>query len=245
MNSNKKKIKEIDLKQLDKKEDNNQSSYNRWKFKHSEDKKSLGKEIKEETVSTSNNSNKNSNNISNNKSNKSNNSIEDNNNNSPSPEKNEIKKNKNINNNDNNENDKKKNVKMSKIPGMSENLYNHVNNRINNIISKCSIPLMNVEDYTLVKKIGEGSYGIIFKAVSKKDNQQYAMKKIISNKLQKIAGFIKEFELIYSCHHDNIMKIYSYCIRILDSTTYALYVIMELSEGDWDQEIEKIIQKKN
>ena len=246
LNSNKKKIKEIDLKQLDKKEDNNQSSYNRWKFKHSEDKKSLGKEIKEETVSTSNNSNKNSNNISNNKSNKSNNSIEDNNNNSPSPEKNEIKKNKNINNNDNNENDKKKNVKMSKIPGMSENLYNHVNNRINNIISKCSIPLMNVEDYTLVKKIGEGSYGIIFKAVSKKDNQQYAMKKIISNKLQKIAGFIKEFELIYSCHHDNIMKIYSYCIRILDSTTYALYVIMELSEGDWDQEIkQRLKERKN
>ena len=51
---------------------------------------------------------------------------------------------------------------MSKIPGMSENLYNHVNKRISNIISKCTIPLMEIEDYTLTQKIGEGSYGIIY-----------------------------------------------------------------------------------
>ena len=135
---------------------------------------------------------------------------------------------------------------MSKIPGMSETLYNHINNRINNIISKCSIPLMNVEDYTLVQKIGEGSYGIIFKAISKKDKTEFALKKIISNKLQKISEFIKEFELVYSCHHDNIMKIFSYCIRILDSTTYALYVLMELSSGDWDKEIRiRLMQGNN
>ena len=134
---------------------------------------------------------------------------------------------------------------MSKIPGMSESLYNHVNNRINKITSKCSIPMMNVEDYTLVSKIGQGSYGTIFKAISKKDKQVFALKKIISNKLQKISDFIKEFELIYSCHHKNIMNIYSYCIRILDSTTYALYVLMELSEGDWDNEIKiRLLQNK-
>ena len=43
--------------------------------------------------------------------------------------------------------------------------------------------MMNVEDYTLVKKIGEGSYGIIFKAIGKKDKKEFALKKIISNKL--------------------------------------------------------------
>ena len=135
---------------------------------------------------------------------------------------------------------------MSKIPGMSESLYNHVMKRISNITSKCTIPMMNIEDYTLVKKIGEGSYGIIFKAIGKKDNKEFALKKIISNKLQKIGEFIKEFDLVYSCHHENIMKIYSYCIRILDSTTYALYVLMELSDGDWDNEIKsRLMQRKN
>ena len=40
------------------------------------------------------------------------------------------------------------------------------------------------------------------------------------------------------------MKIYSYCIRILDSATYALFVLMELSEGDWDKEIKSRFMKK-
>ena len=237
LNTKKRNKNETEQKQETKKEENGQSFYDRWKFKRPEAKKTLGKEIKEETASTSNNSN--SNKAKNATSNKSNNSKEENSNNSPSPEKKEIS-----NNNDND--NKKKNVKMSKIPGMSENLYNHLMKRINNIISKCSIPLMNVEDYKLVQKIGQGSYGIIFRAVSKKDKQQFALKKIISNKLQKISEFIKEFELVYSCHHENIMKIYSYCIRILDSTTYALYVLMELSEGDWDKEIKiRLMQGKN
>ena len=106
--------------------------------------------------------------------------------------------------------------------------------------------MMNIEDYTQEKKIGEGCYGIIYKVVDKKEKKEFALKKIVSNKLQKISECIKEFELIYSCHHENIMKIYSYCIRILDPTTYALYVLMELAECDWDKEIKKKLkQRKN
>ena len=89
-------------------------------------------------------------------------------------------------------------------------------------------------------------YGIIFSVISKKDKKQYALKKIISNKLKQIGEFTKEFELVHSCEHENIMKIYSFCIRILDPTTYALYVLMELSDGDWDKEIKKKLkQRKN
>ena len=130
---------------------------------------------------------------------------------------------------------------------MSEKLLNHTNRRISSIISKCSIPLMNVEDYELCKKIGEGSYGIIFSAMSKKDNKkQYALKKIISNKLKQIGEFTKEFELVHLCEHENIKKIYGYCIRILDPKTFGLYILMELAERDWDKEIKKkLLQRKN
>ena len=84
----------------------------------------------------------------------------------------------------------------------------------------------------------------IIRIVSK-DKKPYALKKIISNKLKQISEFTKEFELVHLCNHENIMKIYSYCIRILDPTTYALYVLMELAECDWDKEIKKkIIAKK-
>ena len=94
--------------------------------------------------------------------------------------------------------------------------------------------------------MGQGSYGIIFSVISKKDKKQYALKKIISNKLNQIGDFTKEFELVHLCNHENIMKIYSFCIRILDQTTYALYVLMELAECDWNKEIKrKLKQRKN
>ena len=208
----------------------------RWKFRRPEAKKTYGKVIKEETESTNlsneNNTNK-ANNISN-EENSNTNSHEDN-----------SHKNKNNNSNNNTSNNVFVNP-ITKIPGISDNLLNHLNKRISNIVSKCSIPLMNVEDYILYRKIGEGSYGIIFSVINKKDKKQYALKKIISNKLKQIGEFTKEFELVHSCEHENIMKIYNFCIRILDPTTYALYVLMELSEGDWDKEIKKKLkQRKN
>ena len=44
--------------------------------------------------------------------------------------------------------------------------------RISNITAKCSIPMMNIEDYTKKKKIGEGCYGIIYKVVDKKEKKE-------------------------------------------------------------------------
>ena len=49
---------------------------------------------------------------------------------------------------------------------------------------------------------------------------------------------------MHNLDHENIMKIYGICIRILDQTTYALYVLMELSERDWDKDIRLHIAKK-
>ena len=40
------------------------------------------------------------------------------------------------------------------------------------------------------------------------------------------------------------MKIYGISIRILDSTTYALYVLMEIAKNDWDKEIKRRLQKR-
>ena len=135
---------------------------------------------------------------------------------------------------------------MSKIPGVSEHLYNHINKRIQVILDRCKIPVFNVEDYMFDRKLGEGGYAIIF-AVYKMDDEtckEYAMKKIIARTLNEIDKFTKEFELVHSCEHPNIMKIYGICIRMLDQTTYSLYVLMEISSGDWDSDIKKHLLKK-
>lgn len=246
------KVVKIEEPELPKK-DENISFRNRWRFRRPESKKTLGKEIKEETESTSHSNNNNNTDKANNNNTNSNeeNTNDNNSHNSNQNNTNSINNNNNNNSNNNNNNNNNGNninpgIQMKKIPGMSDALLNHLNKRISNIISKCTIPLMNVEDYILNHKIGEGSYGIIFSVISKKDKKQYALKKIISHKLKQIGEFTKEFELVHSCQHENIMKIYSFCIRILDQTTYALYVLMELSEGDWDKEIKrKLKQRKN
>ena len=54
-----------------------------------------------------------------------------------------------------------------------------------------------------------------------------------------LEGFEEEFELVYISVHPNVMKIYGICVNILDSTTFALYVLMELALGDWNDEIKK------
>ena len=137
-------------------------------------------------------------------------------------------------------------IAMSKIPGISEHLFNHINKRMTSILNRCKIPVFNIEDYIFNKKLGEGSYAVIF-SVHKNDDKekkQLALKKIIAKTLTEIDKLSKEFELVHSCIHPNIMKIYGICIRMLDQTTYALYVLMELSYGDWDKEIKMHLMKK-
>ena len=139
-----------------------------------------------------------------------------------------------------------KKIAMSKIPGISEHLFNHINKRMNKILNRCKIPVFNIDDYTFNKKLGQGGYAVIF-SVHKNDDKEHkelALKKIIAKTLTEIDRFTKEFELVHSCIHPNIMKIYGICIRMLDQTTYALYVLMELSYCDWNKEIKMHLMKK-
>ena len=137
-------------------------------------------------------------------------------------------------------------IAMSRIPGISEHLFNHINKRMSSILNRCKIPIFNIEDYTFNKKLGEGSYAVIFSVYKNddKEKKQLALKKIIAKTLTEIDKFTKEFELVHSCIHQNIMKIYGICIRMLDQTTYSLYVLMELSYCDWDKEIKMRLMKK-
>ena len=130
------------------------------------------------------------------------------------------------------------------LGGISDNLLNHINKRMEKILSKIKIPLINIDDYSLNRRIGEGSYGVIYSVTSNIDNKKYAIKKILARSLNEIDNFTKEFELVFSCNHPNIMKIYGISIRILDCTTYCLYVLMEMAKIDWDKEIKRRLKKR-
>ena len=137
------------------------------------------------------------------------------------------------------------NIGLQNLVGLTDKLLLHLKRRINNIFLKTKIPIFNIEDYKIERKLGEGSYGIIYSVC--KQNQKtpvYALKKIIARTVTEVCNFIKEFELVYSCNHQNIMKIFGLCLRILDSTTFAIYVLMEKSKYDWDKEIKLHLSKR-
>jgi hypothetical protein len=99
-----------------------------------------------------------------------------------------------------------------------------------------SLLSFNKSDYKVLCKIGEGSYGIIYSVIDK-NGKTFAMKKIIAHSIKELLQFTKEFELVHSCQHKSIVKLLGMCSTTLDSTTHALYILMEQADSDWEKEI--------
>ena len=116
--------------------------------------------------------------------------------------------------------------------------------KIESIGKEGKIPEFDIEDYIYLDPIGEGSYGKIYLVENSFDKSKYALKKIICHDLKEVKQFQNELELVYSKSHPNIMKIIKVQYKALDITTYSIYILMELANCDWNNEIKKR-QKKN
>lgn len=103
----------------------------------------------------------------------------------------------------------------------------------------------NIEDYKVISSIGEGSFGIIYSCQNIKTKQKYALKKILLNTEEEMDTFIQEYKLIRKVKHRNILNIYGMCKKELDFSTRVLYIIMELSNSDWDREIKSRFKTNN
>jgi hypothetical protein len=101
----------------------------------------------------------------------------------------------------------------------------------------------NTDDYKILKQIGEGSYGKIYLVEDKMKNK-YAMKKIIAHSGYELTTFKQEFQLVHEARHEGIMKLYGIASSQLDSTTFSLYILMELAQYDWDHEIKTRLRER-
>ena len=137
-----------------------------------------------------------------------------------------------------------KSLKVSKIPGMSDDLYSQIMQQINTIFSTCKIPRFNMDEFTITRKLGEGSYGIIHCLIKDNTQEKYALKKIIAPSISKVNEFVREFELVNLCQHPNILKIYGLNINLLDHSTYSIQVLMEKAERDWNKDIKRRKQEE-
>ncbi|KAL4446866.1 hypothetical protein ABPG74_014838 [Tetrahymena malaccensis] len=85
-----------------------------------------------------------------------------------------------------------------------------------------------VSDFTIVKELGRGSYGVVYRAISNINKKEYVVKKInikhMSNKHQKEA--LKEAQILRKVRHENIIRYYTSFVE-----HDCLYIVMEYADG--------------
>ena len=101
---------------------------------------------------------------------------------------------------------------------------------------------INLENYKIIKKIGQGSFGQIFEVEDNFKNK-FALKKIILTQESDIKKIEHEYQTLIDLNslkknlNLNLIKIYGFSSKQLDPTTYVIYVLMELALTDWEKEI--------
>ena len=155
--------------------------------------------------------------------------------------------------NSENSNDKKRSnstAEDSDIP--SKRVYQGKNPKQSIQIKKTKINKINknnnnfnINDYKIIKKIGQGSFGQIYLIEDKYQNK-FAMKKIIVTSEKDIKKIEKEYQILIDLNSNaqndknlNLVKIYGFSSKKLDPTTRVIYVLMELAITDWENEILK------
>ena len=119
----------------------------------------------------------------------------------------------------------------------------------NAVIQACQIPICSkdvilqksgdpFQEYEVLKKLGEGTFGKVFKVKNKNNNCIRAMKQIEKGFIMNIndSEIGKEIEILRNLNHPYIMKLYEYYVN-----DQKLFLISELcDEGDLQKKIKKI-----
>ena len=152
-------------------------------------------------------------------------------------ENNEIKEENEINFEDNQMNGKNNDMGIYQFGDLEESIVSK--DDFMKISRECKIPSFDESNIIYIKPIGQGSFGVIYLIEEKNSKKQYALKSVLCNDIEQILKHKKEFELLYSLKHPNLIKIFNVLFKYLDMTTYILYVLMEKADTDWNNEIER------
>ena len=135
--------------------------------------------------------------------------------------------------------DKKEKINELNSSRQNKNdIINKITKKINKI--KTNSEIINPEEYIKLKKIGEGSFGKIFKAKWIQNNKNYALKEMHFQSEDNLLYLKKKLKLIMDLQkktkRDGLIKIKGYS-ESKKKKDYYFYEIMELAERDWEQEI--------
>ena len=95
--------------------------------------------------------------------------------------------------------------------------------------------------YKIIRQIGKGTYGEIFLVQDPKTLILYALKKIVITDSIELKDNQEEFKLTWKLTHGNpdlkIAKKYAVEIKKLDKYNLVMYILMEVANCDWEQEL--------
>ena len=120
-----------------------------------------------------------------------------------------------------------------------------------------------VDDFIFIKQIGEGTFGRIYSVKWKKNEKEYAMKKMFLKNESEIKRNKEQTDLVLNfikkTGNNGVIKIYGSQYKEIEESNpdnseetkeknnyeYNFYVLMELAEIDWEKEINKRKLSKN
>ena len=102
---------------------------------------------------------------------------------------------------------------------------------------------INLNEYDILNKIGQGSEGVVYTVRWKKNNKNYAMKKCEIQVMEDInvrkQEIITMLNYINSTGNDGVLKTFG-CLCVPNRVGYFdFYEVMELAERDWEKEIDR------
>ena len=115
--------------------------------------------------------------------------------------------------------------------------------RLNNLFNNDDLSF-DINDYTVVTQLGQGTFGKIY-LVEDKQKNVFCMKKIIINNKNNFESMKNEYEIFRKYKHKNILNIMGITEKKLDDTTFAFYILMEVGKTDWEKEINQRQSKGN
>ena len=113
------------------------------------------------------------------------------------------------------------------------------NNDKSLIITKESFVTINegdlTETYEVIKKIGEGSYGKIYKVKNKQSGDIRAMKQIMKSKIPDIKRFQNEIKILAMVDHPNIVRLF----EVIEDDKYFNLLQELCTGGDLSRKIQR------
>lgn len=104
------------------------------------------------------------------------------------------------------------------------------------------------EDFKIIKRIGEGTFGKIYCSEWIKNNKKYAMKKMVLRKMEDIKVNQEKTDLLFNfikkTNSNGVIKVYGAQCEKKNESEFNYYVLMELAEVDWENEIKSRSEKK-